>query len=361
MERVERQLRVRWAQPLVEQLGALVDQGLPVVVVGDFNSPSHLDWTPAVAEARPDVPYAVRWPAPWAFAQAGFEDSYRDVHPDPVDDPGYTWTPGGPEGDPDEVFDRIDLVLHGGPVTTLDSRLVGERGAADVEVAVPAPYPSDHRGVVSTFEVEAAPVPQLVATSARAVSPGDPLTLTTYAAPEDSTLLLTRRGDDRPAMTQPLDAGTTGTDVDTTDLRPGTYDATLYDGQGDGPGDELSSTPLWVYGAGEGSTVRVDRASYTVGDPVTASWTNAPGMGADWVGVYPCRTERTCAGPGSYQLYVYTHTAVDGSRTIDAATTKEDEGGAGWPLPAGRYQLRLFVDDSYRVLAESRTFTVRAR
>ena len=59
-------------------------------LTGDFNSPSYLDWTPKVARARADVPYAVRWPASLALAQAGFRDSYRDAHPDPVADPGFT-------------------------------------------------------------------------------------------------------------------------------------------------------------------------------------------------------------------------------------------------------------------------------
>ena len=79
--------------------------------------------------------YAVRWPASKALADAGFGDSYRDVHPDPVADPGFTWSPGGPETQQHDFFDRIDWVLHAGPATTLTSRLVGEKGNPQVDLA----------------------------------------------------------------------------------------------------------------------------------------------------------------------------------------------------------------------------------
>ena len=144
----------RWHHVL-RVLPRLAARGIPVFLTGDFNSPSHLDWTRAVADARADVPYPVRWPASAALAEAGFVDSYRSVHPDPVADPGFTWTPGGPEARTHDVFDRIDWVLSAGPATAVSSRLVGETGNPQVDVATPGRFPTDHRGVVSTFEVVA--------------------------------------------------------------------------------------------------------------------------------------------------------------------------------------------------------------
>jgi hypothetical protein len=35
-------------------------QGIPVFLTGDFNSPSYLDRTPAVADARADVPFILK-------------------------------------------------------------------------------------------------------------------------------------------------------------------------------------------------------------------------------------------------------------------------------------------------------------
>jgi endonuclease/exonuclease/phosphatase family metal-dependent hydrolase len=119
---LEQRLRVAALARVLRVLPWLAARGIPVFLTGDFNSPSYLDWTRAVADARADVPYPVRWPASAALAAAGFADSYRVVHPDPVADPGFTWTPGGPEGRTDDVFDRIDWVLSAGPATAV-SRL----------------------------------------------------------------------------------------------------------------------------------------------------------------------------------------------------------------------------------------------
>ena len=175
--KLENTIRVPYMQTQLAALKRLEAQGYPIFATGDFNSPSYLDWTAAVAKVRSDVPYPVRWPVSYTFAKAGFGDSYRDIHPDPVATPGFTWTPGGPEGDPHEVFDRIDWVLHAGPVRTLASTVVGEVGDPDAGVTVPAPYPSDHRGVVSTFAVRAiAPTP-FAATQQRDITQGDTISV----------------------------------------------------------------------------------------------------------------------------------------------------------------------------------------
>jgi len=122
---LERTARLPFIADQLHDLPPLAADGIPVFLTGDFNSPSSLDWTAAVAAVRSDVPYPVKWPVSEALRRAGFVDSYREIHPDPVAVPGFTWTPGGPEEDPHEVFDRIDWVLHMGPVRTTASRIVG--------------------------------------------------------------------------------------------------------------------------------------------------------------------------------------------------------------------------------------------
>ncbi|MFD3617296.1 HAD-IA family hydrolase [Streptomyces sp. NPDC058676] len=117
---------------------------VPVVLVGDFNSPSHLD--------RSDV----EWPVSKAAEQAGLSDSYREAHPDPVRDPGHTWSPVHAEhedgsGRP-EPQDRIDFVLHRG---------LGVLGSRTYVSGLPLPWPdvedndwpSDHAAVITTFSL----------------------------------------------------------------------------------------------------------------------------------------------------------------------------------------------------------------
>ncbi|GAA2770931.1 hypothetical protein GCM10020219_045110 [Nonomuraea dietziae] len=62
----------------------------PVLLMGDFNAPSHLDWTPAARRCGYD---SVAWPTSVVPEQAGLRDSFRVAHPDPVAEPGVTWSP----------------------------------------------------------------------------------------------------------------------------------------------------------------------------------------------------------------------------------------------------------------------------
>ncbi|HEY1601993.1 MAG TPA: endonuclease/exonuclease/phosphatase family protein [Pirellulales bacterium] len=133
---------------LLAEVRAVAAQDVPLFITGDFNEPSVLDWTPAVARAG-RCPVAVEWPSTRSVMAAGFVDAYRQLHADPLAAPGYTWTTTTAEDDPKDHHDRIDFVFVGGRKTHLKAaQIVGEKSdRADIVVA---PYPSDHRGVVVT-------------------------------------------------------------------------------------------------------------------------------------------------------------------------------------------------------------------
>ncbi|MFG2785240.1 HAD-IA family hydrolase [Streptomyces prunicolor] len=138
------EVRLAQMRDALGRIAEVADDAVPVVLVGDFNSPSHLDW--------PDV----EWPVTKAAADAGLRDSYREVHPDPVAEPGHTWSPIHPVNEDGsgrvEPQDRIDYVLHRG-LTVLDSRTF--------VVGTPSPWPdvsgncwpSDHAAVLTVFAV----------------------------------------------------------------------------------------------------------------------------------------------------------------------------------------------------------------
>lgn len=141
-------------------LPALAEAGMPVFLAGDLNAPSHLDWTGATAGSRKQQRPALDWPVSRAIEDAGFRDTWREIHPDPVAASGLTWwadrpPTGGWEPGPAAPHDRIDFIHAAGPSSTVDSLIVGEAGRPDVTIAVD-PWPSDHRAVVSTFLVSAA-------------------------------------------------------------------------------------------------------------------------------------------------------------------------------------------------------------
>lgn len=83
LERVlalEERVRVPSIREELDTLGDLPERGIPVFLTGDFNTPSHLDWTEAADEARDEVPFPVAWPVSEALEAAGFADSSRAVH-----------------------------------------------------------------------------------------------------------------------------------------------------------------------------------------------------------------------------------------------------------------------------------------
>ena len=355
---LEQRLRVAALGHVLRVLPRLAARGIPVFLTGDFNSPSHLDWTPAVAEARADVPYPVRWPASAALAEAGFVDSYRAVHPDPVADPAFTWTPGGPEGRANDVFDRIDWVLSTGPATAVTSRLVGETGNPQVDLATPGTFPTDHRGVVSTFEITPPPAPPTVSPAGRRVlvGPGSRLHVRFHGmgGADEMVAVVPRSGAGQALLAARSTGARTsgGVSLPTARLAAGRYDVVLRD---TASGATLARSPIWVYERGTGARMTTDARTYRAGDRVRVSWTGAPGEHLDWVGLYRCR--RTCDDPGSYLAYRYTRTRIEGSLAL-SGTVAPGEAAPPWPLPPGHYVARLLVDDSYRVVAQSPRFTV---
>jgi endonuclease/exonuclease/phosphatase family metal-dependent hydrolase len=136
---------------LLAEVNAVVAERLPMFITGDFNEPSHRDWTAAASDAK-RCPMCVEWPSTKAVEAMGFVDTFRRVHPDAVERPGLTWTPTTQLTDPKDRHDRIDFVFVQGTAARIKSvKLVGEsREFADIIVE---PYPSDHRAVVAEIEL----------------------------------------------------------------------------------------------------------------------------------------------------------------------------------------------------------------
>lgn len=362
---LETSVRLPSIQEQLAALPPLAAAGFPTFLTGDFNSPSHLDWTAAVSAVRPEVPYPVDWPVSRALADAGFRDSYRDVYPDPLAVPGFTWTPGGPESIADEVHDRIDWVLASGPATALESTVVGEAGGPDVGIGFD-PYPTDHRGVLTTFRVTPAIPAPFVAPSERRVFVGDKLDVRyRTAAGTGQSVAIVPAGGGLGAAVKSAPVGPPGARdgtkrFGTSSLEPGDYEVVLVSG-----GDVISRAPFWLYRDGTQTKVWTTKRTYVVGEPITVRWRAAPGFRWDWLGAYsPGNTATSphsagcnagCANNGRYLLYVYTKTAIEGSATFDASALP---GYVTWPLKQGTYEIRFLVDDSYRSIAVSANFKV---
>lgn len=347
---LENATRMPALQERLDVLPALIALDIPTFLTGDFNAPSHLDWTEATVGLRPHILYPVAWPVSTAIEAAGFRDPYRELHPDPVADPGLTWWAGRPliDGypDPSEPQDRIDIIYAAGPSTTEDVRIVGETGGPQVDIDVD-PWGTDHRGVLGTFTVTPGEPPPYVAVAPRLVTTGEDAVIRFFASggAADELTLGAVGSTTNPALAiDPATAADGTWTVDTAGLEVGDYEVRLL-GSG---GVVLAAAPFTVAAEGAGVTLSLDAATYGSGDPITASWRDAPGSRWDWIGIYARGGDPLV---DSYLFYAYTGQTVVGSVVLD------DSGEGDWPLEPGEYDAHYLLDDGYESLA-SVPFTV---
>jgi len=163
-----------------EQIAAFIDyiknETRPVLLIGDFNEPSCLDWTARQANLYDHNGVVFEWNTTQTLKNNGFVDAYRQVYPDEVLNPGITWpavatgvgsTSWAPLSD---ERDRIDYIFYKGTgVTATEASLVGpkacyvknlssaEGNGNDIFEASSMPWPSDHKAVTATINFSFAP------------------------------------------------------------------------------------------------------------------------------------------------------------------------------------------------------------
>ncbi|MGK0184519.1 MAG: hypothetical protein ACI9R3_000291 [Verrucomicrobiales bacterium] len=153
--------RLPQVQRILDEMEDAIDvaDSTPVFLVGDFNTPSHLDWTEATESTHCD--YVVEWPVTTAVSAAGLSDAYRVANPDPVAKPGNTWSPIyslrdsiGPEEEPQ---DRIDMIHFGGAGVSVQGAEVFILPGIleDVPNHGANAWASDHAAVVSQLTIPA--------------------------------------------------------------------------------------------------------------------------------------------------------------------------------------------------------------
>ncbi len=137
---------------MLKELSVVHERGTPIFVTGDFNEPSFQDWTQPAADAGVH-PIKVTYPATKRVTDHGMIDSYRELHRNELQRPGYTWTPLTETSDQLDHHDRIDFVFADNRYCDIEScQVVGENEeSADIVVT---PWPSDHRAVLATVKVE---------------------------------------------------------------------------------------------------------------------------------------------------------------------------------------------------------------
>lgn len=147
-------------------------RGRIVLLGGDFNEPSTLDWTEATKNLYDHNGTVIPWGSTAALAAAGYIDAYRTVFPNPVTHPGFTWPASNPDAAVSKLTwapeaderDRIDyLFTSPGPgLSVVSAGIVGPRGSivrnqrvdepeAGEFAAHTTPWPTDHKAVLATY------------------------------------------------------------------------------------------------------------------------------------------------------------------------------------------------------------------
>lgn len=347
---LEEQARVPSARAL-QPLGKIGATGTPVFLTGDFNTPSHRDWTAAMQTKRPEViHYPVPWPSTALLEAVGLRDSFREAHPDPTQVPGLTWTAGMPAPyiRPRETLDRIDYIFSGGITTTLDSRIFGEVGGPDVAASV-TPWPSDHRSVVSTFEVLPVPAPAMIAVEPAVIQLGDEVRVRGFdPAAEGWTVLVVRAGASTlqalRSAHEDIAAWRRYARFSSHGLATGEYDAVLLDAQR----QELKRTRFAIIDSRQPPELLELPTHHTAGQPLNVRWRNMPGHRLDWVGLFRLSGKALESTAGE-QLTSYTYLQARTFGSLELPTTQN-----GIPLQPGDYELRLLLDDSSTAMATHR-------
>ena len=353
---VRRECRTRLQEllPSLRAAESLVQQGIPVVLLGDFNAPSHRDWTPETVGLRPHMSRSVPWPTSIATESVGLVDVYRRHHPDAVANPGLTWPAARPfvsgynpqlNGAP---ADRIDLMFVSSDIESSSIRIMGEEGSEYCDLTMD-PWPTDHRALVAELSLTPTAPPPIVSVSSRVVE-SDAVVGIRYVVPAGRANLLAVSADDGRGRLVELpvaDASAGAVTLDVSGLGIGRHDVVLEDDEERG----LASAVLWVTEPGATPLLRTDAVSYRMGEPITVEWRGAPGNRADWIAVHLRGAD---PGQARQRALVYTGATVDGEAGLDACLRP-----GMWPLLPGDYTVHLLRDDRPVQLATA-DFTVTA-
>ena len=368
LQELELSVRMPAIQEHLSVLPGLAAKGIPGFLTGDFNSPSHLDWTPAVAAVRDEVPFAFDWPVSRALADAGFRDSYRQSAPRPGRQAWVHLDLGRPRGRRERGArpHRLGLGRRPGPRgQEPDPRREGRarRGHRRRPVSDRPPRGRLH------LPVKPGRPPVFVAVESRRLTIGKRLSVVFHAPGRkgEHVAIVPAGG----AGADAVASRSTGAHSRRTERCASRQGTTTRRLRGRTPRQaRRGSLPQPVLALPrQESRPRSSPPGASIGrsaDPglVVERAGDALGLARD----LPLRGRRsgpeastcnaTLCGNGDYLLYEYTRASIEGdtSFTADSFT-----GSGAWPLEPGRYEVRLLLDDGYRSVATSRPFRVVKR
>ena len=152
-----------------------IEEGAIVILGGDFNEPSHLDWIRETKDLYDHNGLIIPWTVPLMLDNSGFIDTYRTQYPDVLNYPGFTfpadnplipvkkltWAPKSDERDRiDYVFYyphpdiRLKKAVIFGPQGSIVRNRRVEETSKDKFLLPKGVWPTDHKGLLVTFGIK---------------------------------------------------------------------------------------------------------------------------------------------------------------------------------------------------------------
>lgn len=153
-----------------------IKDGRIVVIGGDFNEPSLLDWQENTANLYDHKGFVVPWTVSQLLLDSNYSDAYRTLYPDPVEYPGFTYPSANERVDNSKLTwapksderERIDVVYYKTPenieMVVDEAAIFGPKESIAFCETVDNPgqdkyilplkvWPTDHKGLLVKFKV----------------------------------------------------------------------------------------------------------------------------------------------------------------------------------------------------------------
>ena len=150
-------------------------KGRLIILGGDFNEPSHRDWVKENRNKYDHNGAVIDWHNTIELEKAGYTDTYREIFPNPISHPGFTYPADNPLVDLNKLAwspeaddrDRIDFIFYK-PDVKLELKEVSIHGpngsvarnkrivetTQDPFILPLDVWPTDHKAVLAVFNLK---------------------------------------------------------------------------------------------------------------------------------------------------------------------------------------------------------------
>lgn len=154
-----------------------IRRGNMVLMGGDLNEPSHLDWQADTKHLRDHNGLVVNWDCSFMLSKMGMVDVYRKKYRDAVRNPGFTYPSANSGAEPATLTwapeaderERIDFIYYYpnrwwilsnasivGPEESICRGKVKANDSDDVFITPEGVWPTDHKGNLAVFKITTA-------------------------------------------------------------------------------------------------------------------------------------------------------------------------------------------------------------